>query len=323
MNASGVRRDSCGRGAAAVAVLACLVASAAGCRTGSWMSKPSWMSFGQKSTDPDRLTSAPAFAGDVTKPSATAKPYPTTSTPDSYSLPAATSQAATAPGGIPAAVTYGSTPPPAAVAETPPPAVPAAGTTASVAPQVGPYAASAGSEPSAPPAAAAPASSPWTSTAAAAGAQQPDRIDPAPATVSTAPPPWAAAPAAASPPPRYADARAASPGWTPAPLEPQSADGRYAASGTSRFGGGEMPAAASMLPQATPAAIMPSPPAELQPAPPAAAPPGAPTAPSRRPDPGYRPGGTSSYRPARSSLAGEPDSGVQPAAFEADARASF
>jgi hypothetical protein len=45
--------------------------------------------------------------------------------------------------------------------------------------------------------------------------------------------------------------------------------------------------------------------------------PGSITPPTRRPDPGYRPGGTSSYRPAKTLLAGEEaDEGVQPASFE-------
>ena len=40
----------------------------------------------------------------------------------------------------------------------------------------------------------------------------------------------------------------------------------------------------------------------------------APPTPTRRPDPGYRPGGTSTYRPSRTLLAG--DSGAEPAAIQ-------
>ena len=48
----------------------------------------------------------------------------------------------------------------------------------------------------------------------------------------------------------------------------------------------------------------------------------APPTPTRRPDPGYRPGGTSTYRPSRTILAGETGSepgGIQPVSFEAAA----
>lgn len=334
----GPHHAACGR----LCLLACLVVSAVGCRTGSWTTKPSWMTFGQKTTDPDRLSSAPAFAGDVPKPSATAKPYPTTSTPEAYSLPDAGAQAATAPGGVPAAVTYGSTPPPAELAKAAPP--PQAATTAPIAAQVGPYAASAGALPPETTAAASNPASGWTSAAPAAAGPPLVPTDPSPATVSTAPPPWATAsaameppaspaapasvspPASPAPPQRFADARASSPAWTPAPLDPSATAGRYAGSGTSRFSTGEMTtAAASMLPAPPPApATLPAPPTELQPTvPPMSPPAAAPAAPVRRPDPGYRPGGTSSYQPARSSLAGEPASAVQPAGFEADSGAAF
>lgn len=316
MNAVCVRRDSFVRSAALVAVVVGgVVAPATGCRSGSWVTKPSWMTFGQKPEDADRLASAPAGAGDVPKPSAIAEPYPTTSTPAGYSLPDATAQAATAPGATPAAVTYGATPPPAATAAALVP--PASSAAPPIAPQVGPYASSVAAAPGAgsPATPGTPAEAAWSTPPLAA--IPPATTEPPPATVSTAPPPWAATPAAApgtTPPERFADARAASPAWTPAPLEPPPADGRYAASGTSRFSGGAMPSAASSAPAATPAAV----PAELPSAvePPAAGMPSSPAAPLRRPDPGYRPGGTSSYRPARSSLAGDPPAGVQPASYQ-------
>lgn len=313
-----------------VAAIGCLAVSAPGCRSGSWVSKPSWMTFGQKAEDAGPLSSAPAFAGDVPKPSATAQPYPTTSTPEGYSLPDATAQAATAPGAAPAAVTYGSTPPPAAVAAAPT-SSPSPTTSTAIAPQVGPYAATSPATPvgaavsptePSPPAWSTPALAAVPPTTAAATTAS---TDPAAATVSTAPPPWAsgatsppAASAAASPPQRYADARAASPAWTPAPLDgPPITAGRYAESGTSRFSTGAVPAAASMLPATPP---------ELQPAtaapatlPVPASDPATPAAPVRRPDPGYRPGGTSSYRPARATLGGDAPAGVQPVSFQAGA----
>jgi hypothetical protein len=49
--------------------------------------KPSWWSFGgSAAADPAELASAPAFEGDVKKPSDSAKPYPTTTTPNGYVL---------------------------------------------------------------------------------------------------------------------------------------------------------------------------------------------------------------------------------------------
>ncbi|MFM7108765.1 MAG: hypothetical protein ACKOZU_09250 [Planctomycetaceae bacterium] len=330
-------RDSIARATAGLAACGLLVACV-GCQTGSsWMAKPSWMPFGQKEPEAGPLSSKPALAGDVQKPSATAKPYPTTSTPESYAIPDAASQASTAPGASPAAVTYGSTPPPATTTT--------AATGGSVAPQVGPYSPSSSALPQEAPATgvgpAAATPSAWTAANAAGNPPPP---------VSTAPPPWAGTPAAAQSQ-RYADARAASPTWTPGVAEAQPGDGRYEASGTSRFTGGAVPsvgpaapavaepppadglsppagasrftnsatpaAAASMLPSIGPA-VTPAAPAELQP--PASTPPlPAPSAPQRRPDPGYRPGGTSNYRTTRSSLAAEPPSGVQPASFESPA----
>jgi hypothetical protein len=327
MSAIRVRRDLFVRGSARLAAIACLLTPAIGCKSGSWVSKPSWMTFGQKAEDAGRLSSAPAFAGDPQKPSATAKPYPTTSTPEGYTLPDPTAQASTAPGAAPAAVTYGVTPPPEATAVAT--SSLASRSSSPVAPQVGPYASSAAALPpevSASAASAAPPSSAWTgATAAAPPPAAAPAIAPVAAPVAAAAPAaWPGTPSPASsaePPQRFADARAASPAWTPATADPPSADGRYGSSGTSRFAtGGPAAASASVLPMAEPAtppfAVQPAataPPATLQPASPATP---ASSAPLRRPDPLYRPGNTSSYRPTRSSLAGPSSSGVQPASFE-------
>jgi hypothetical protein len=303
-------------------VLAVVSSLASGCKSGSsWAAKPAWWSFGQ--TPPaaaDKLGAAPAFSGDATKPSATAKAYPTTSTPQGYALDNAAPAAA-------APVTYGVTPPPQAAPANiaqwspsasggPPPAA-AAGASA-IAPQVGRYAtdtASAASPPAAP-AVSTERPSAWAAT------------PPPPASQPTAPPPAA---------PRMADARAAGPDWTgsadavPPPATPTS---RYSAA-SSRFSGsadatpaaGAWPAppaadpvpAPAAPPFAAPAAAPSTMPASLPaevPAPGGLPPLAPPSQPMRRPDPGYRPGGTSSYRPARSSIAGEPGGGVQPASFE-------
>jgi hypothetical protein len=293
----------------------CVSSLAIGCKTGSWAAKPAWWSFGQ--TQPaagNGLAAAPTFEGDATKPSATAKPYPTTSTPQGYVLDGS--------GGPPVAdaapVTYGVTPPPTAapanLAQWSPPAAaaPAAGGAGAIAPQVGPYATNT-AVPASPPAAPVAANEPAAALAAV--------------------PPMS--PAAVAPAPRMADARAASPDWTGTAnaVSPPSPSGRYGAVGSSRFAGGQdVPAAAAF--SAVPADATP-PPAALPPASPFAIPaaaPGAvpaevsapealppltsPAAAPRRPDPGYRPGGTSSYRPGRSSIAADDGGGVQPAAFE-------
>jgi hypothetical protein len=123
---------------------------------------------------------------------------------------------------------------------------------------------------------------------------------------------------------RVADARGAESWGTSAASPPPAAgDSRYGGTG-SRFAGGAVAA-----PEA--AASFAAPPVEPPPAAPAAMPAIGPTAtpsslapptPTRRPDPGYRPGGTSSYRPSRTILAGETGSepgGIQPVSFEAAA----
>lgn len=336
--------------AVAVVAVACGVAASTGCRSGaSAMSAPSWWSFGGgKASDAEKLTAAPPFEGSLKKPSESATPYPTTTTPNGYALADATAGAAQQPvsppalaAAEPAAITYGSQPAaPAMAAATPstavtaPPAQPAG---PSIAPQVGPYASLADSPPSATPApamVAAPASGAFPATAGyepAAPARTPD-------------PYGLAAPSAANP-------------AGPAAVDPVSPASRYAAVPGSRFGGASfggppsapplepaasaLPSAAALPASAPPLSVSPPPaasplsaapsPAVAPPLPSTPALPGAPpppatpaTAPPRRPDPGYRPAGTSSYRPTRAILvdsAPAAPSAVRTASFETPAPA--
>jgi hypothetical protein len=300
--------------------LVLLVAVAAGCKSGSWGAKPSWWGFGGTAPT-SSLATAPGFDKDVVKPSETAKPYPTTSTPEGYALSPATKTDASQPTGAaapalvaPSTVTYGAAPPTAAPAQPSPSATVAA--PAQIGPQVGPYASIQPQAQTPPP---------------------PGAIDPAAAATAG----LAAAPAfgdAQPPAARYADARA-SESWAASPppvaatggMQPMSppaaqGDARYGQAAGSRFGA---PAAFEPPPAAPPAAAPLEPataaPSATAPAvvPPPAAPgnplPGGISPPQRRPDPGYRPGGTSSYRPSRTILAGDepPAAGVMPASFEA------
>jgi S-DNA-T family DNA segregation ATPase FtsK/SpoIIIE len=300
---------------------------APGCKSSSWGTKPSWWSFGG-TTPPASLAAAPAFDGEVTKPSEAAKPYPTTETPAAYSLtdstrtdptagPAANPTASPSAVLDPTTVTYGSTPPAAepAAPQAAPTATAAAQSPSAIGPQVGPYASL---QPTAPaavdPAAAATAgfaAAPAFGTAAPPAQDRYASADPG-VVAPRGPDAWAAPPAA-------------------------SGDSRYGAATASRFSGGDpqppfqpSPAMAEPAPAAIPAAGF-TPGGSIDPAPsvptppPAAAPtaggdvlPGGIAPPKRRQDPGYRPGGTSSYRPNRAILAGdEPPTGVLPASFEA------
>jgi hypothetical protein len=345
-----------GRRATQVACLVCLAALATGCKTGSSMSS-SWLGLGMGGPDPATLAEAPPFEGNTTKPSATAKPYPTTSTPESYALqqealPEAAGQVAAAAPQTP--VTYGSTPVPAEQ----PAAATAAVATAAPAAQVGPYQQmpAAPAQPSAAagfPAAATMANdttagygqpqsrfsqaSPGVTSPAADLSSQPSgrfsavadqRVAESQPTAASAtaafgsrygsPPPAAAAsPVTAAEAGQYGTAPAAS---------------RYGGTTASAFGSPDTQSPPPVVtpPAATPAAtsfpepaVMPEQPAgpigEGLPAPPT----------SRRPDPGYRPGGTSSYRAAQPIYAEAPlsvpataatpaDEQVTPASFEAE-----
>lgn len=299
-----------------------------GCKSGSWGAKPSWWS--SSGTPPaSSLTAAPSFDKDVAKPSETAKPYPTTSTPEGYALSDATKTdagrvAASPPGLVePTAVTYGATPPPAA-AQPPVAASPATVAGQTVGPQVGPYASL---QPQSPMPTPPPPASIDPAGAATAGMAAAPAFGEANPPLAQMPP---AQPLAAQPPAeRYADA-SGSQAWAasppPAATPPAAAapgiDGRYGDVNASRFGA---PAAGFAAP---PAAAPPIAPIETQPAASPAAPPpaaggdvlpGAIAPPKRRPDPGYRPLGTSSYRPGQTILTGDEPAaaGVVPASFEA------
>jgi hypothetical protein len=328
-----------------------------GCRTSSWTAPSSWSMFSSQPKNADKLAAGVAAPGDLTKPSATAQPYPTTSTPQSYSLAGGT----TAPpaGGVAQAgasrtndmgpVVYGSTPP---AASTAPPALAAAPTIgasppagpplSTISPQVGPYAPSSSAAPggfaaaAAPPAAMSPELPPFSAT-------PPERL------AENQPSFPAAAGASAS-----GVSSQSGPSWGGASADALAGESRYA-TGASRFSSpADAAPAASSWPtpppaQTTPGAdpstgfqplLTPPPATEIQPpaavptppeaqapgsqtpafqspgfqpqpaAPPSAIP--AATPPARRPDPGYRPGGTSSYRPGADILN---DRSVQPVSF--------
>ena len=143
-----------------VGICGLLMSVAPGCRSGATaMAAPSWWSFGgSAAADPSKLTSAPPFDGKIPKPSESATPYPTTTTPKGYEVTEATKAApaigatAAAPSAEPTAVTYGTKPPatpqPSGMqqAAAAPPSNPAA-----IAPQVGPYASLAGQTPASEP----------------------------------------------------------------------------------------------------------------------------------------------------------------------------
>lgn len=327
MNVNVAGRSCPAWSAAALVIGGLLVAGATGCKTGTASMKPSWWTFGGgPKEEAAKLAAAPTFNGGTEKPSASAKPYPTTTTPNGYVLNGATPSVGAVTAADPAAaaapVTYGVTPPPAkadpvAIATAPAAATsaPPAGSLSAISPQVGPYAALP-SEPPAAPNDLPPLQAIGAAAPAAAGA----------AGYGTLPP-------SATPPDmqRVADARGSA-GWPAQQPAAVSAGSRYESVSGSRFGGGgsaidqalpppaaatfpaaAMPAALEPLPAAPPSAaaplaVPPSAPATGFPPPPAAGVPSAVPAsvpPPRRPDPVYRPGGTSSYRPNRAILAAD------------------
>ncbi len=349
--------------AVTAAILFGCALTSAGCKTGTAFTKPSWWTLGGGKADVGTLASAPPYEGDVKKPSETAKPYPTTSTPNGYVISGSSGAPGLAAQGTSAQptapVVYGSTPPAptlptastAAVPNAPTASEPSAVGGQALGPQVGPYATLAGDAippPGQPLPPIGPSSMPATPTSVpaetplpgmaggafpAAAPAQASAFDPAAARMADSrfAPPAAAAvgPAATSP-------------SVSAPLaaEAVSAGGsRYGGSTGSRFGGAAeagFPAAAG--PSASPASYgrpddtlstpsespfgTPSTPAPTAaPAVPAATPgllqPSG--QPIRRPDSGYRPGGTSNYRQSRSLLADEAAPAadtVRTAAFE-------
>jgi len=334
------------------------VLPATGCKTGSSLSKPSWWTFGGgPKVAGDSLASAPPYSGDIKKPSETAKPYPTTSTPAGYAIgsPAAgPADTAAQPfqGPTPQApVVYGTTPPPVATTASAAPAAPPAQATA-IAPQVGPYAAT-GGDPIPPPGQPLPPIAPSMSAAmpsmaagsgmGASGMPATSSTLPAEAALpntaysafSSTPSGAGAVPAMPQPAPRLADARGSDPAAPiPAAALPAAAavsgGSRYSSQTASRFSGSAE--AASFQPNvgAPPAAYGNPVEQPYTPAAPAAQPipSGGPATPGllqpsanpvRRPDPVYRPFGTSSYRPSRAILAEDlapAGVGVQTAAYE-------
>jgi hypothetical protein len=326
----GDRRCGSAFGQLGVGLLFAIAIVSSGCRSGtSTFSSPSWWAFGNSAgSDPEKLAAAPPFDGKtadgkITKPSQTATPYPTTTTPNSYSVADATRGLPNDPAAVAtapveqAAVTYGSTPPPAAVAQTP------AAAGATISSMTSPMTAPSTMPSTTPMAAAPPPGGPQVGPYASLPGQIPTAGNAQP----LVPPPLADAPASGFPATAgYEPAARMADASTPAAADP-TATSRYSSSTSSRFGGGlepppsAPPAASALLPAAplTPPPAASSIPQSVPP-PTQGAVPSPP--PARRPDPGYRPGGTSSYRPARSILADEqptPPSAVRTAAYEVPA----
>lgn len=375
----------------AAAILASLLPTV-GCKTGTSFAKPSWWTLGgTPKPEGDTLASAPPYGGGIAKPSESAKPYPTTTTPGGYVITGSAGPSATVAQQFQAPqsqtpVVYGSTPLPQSTSIAAGPATTAASPMAgsqsmppSIAPQVGPYA-TLGGDSIPPPGQPLPPFAPSTSTgmsgmsgmsglsgaggmstsAGTSGMSGAGGTSPMPSEATLPNSAYssfslpAANPAGVElPPARMADARASDPAATiPAAALPVEAAGayggsRYSTARESRFAGAE-PASFPATPSPSPtsygspveAPLPTSPSAFPAIAPPAAAPPTGPrrmsvpeslapgllepgVQPVRRPDPVYRPGGTSSYRPSRAILADDsaPASmAVQSASYEEPAQ---
>lgn len=344
-------------GSSLVPVLVAAVALATvGCRGGmKSFTAPKWPGFGDtksKGIEAPALAAAPTTSGPIQKPSAGASPYPTSSTPAGYVVADPVAAAGTAPGVIqtaatdPPAVTYGVTPAIPApgtdpVSTSAPPMTPVERTTP-IAPQVGPYA----SLP-APPAAAETAVAPGIPSGEVPGRMPPGLDAPSsppstfPATAGYEPARGAAESSFAPAPPAPAAGPMLVPVAPAAVSHNDGVDARYASRGGSRFGSGAAVAeplaaeappapAASAFPATqfdAPTAAAPPAPSVAVPAPvlpaPASLPPqnpdGLTAPPVRRPDPVFRPGGTSSYRPAEQIFADDATvapSPVRTASFE-------
>ncbi len=330
-------------GLVAVAILA-----VSGCKTGGTGSPLAWWPGSSKgSADNEKLASAPSFDGKVEKPSETQRPYPTTTTPQSYAIDGQKppSLASTATTTAPPASAGGNSPDaygtrgPVAASSQAAPSTPA--TPGGVAAQVGPYQGwpagggpTATAPPSPPPAPAGLTATP-SSPATPATAGSSAALGFGSASSMT--------PDALEPPARYADSRfgeaaAAAPSFSAASSSSSSSatasepepSSRYSTSGASQFGSQPFAAAA---PPPSPSAAPPQ--AALGVGDPSAVPPqtgvnrlrapngsaGPSTPPARRPDPGYRPGGTSTYRPSQ-AIVGEPadDGPVRQASFQSPLR---
>lgn len=354
-----IARARHGRRAALLPLLVAVVTlSAGGCRGGlKTFAAPKWPGFGDaksKPIDAPALAAAPTSTGPIVKPSAGATPYPTSSTPAGSVVVDPVAASGPTPGGViqtaatdPTAVTYGVTPPMSVaerdVASQPAPPLTPIDRAAPIAPQVGPYA----SLPAPPPAAetavapgipaadVGPAAPPAFEAAAAppsgfpsTAGYEPSRPDfaapsPPPAAPSAAPQlvPVAPAAAAAAATAGGVEARYASRGGSrfgnpSAAPEPLGADSTAASAGTG-LSAPQADAAPVVAPLAAPPAPAPAVPAPASLTPPS--PDGLTSPPVRRPDPVFRPGGTSSYRPAEQIFADDPavaPSPVRTASFE-------
>ena len=353
-------------GTVQLSCLLVLITSGTGCKSGASMGT-SWGSFGMGGPDPATLAEAPAFEGDTTKPSANAQPYPTTSTPDSYalqpndqSLPVGSGDQP-APGVIAATtpptqspVTYGSTSP----TEQPTTPDPSAVAVASPQPQVGPYQTVPTAISDAPDALAKAATANAATASASPAFGTTSRFSTSSSLAGTPPPPMESSVASGrfsgledqrvaglQPSSTMAGSRFSSPPAVASPVAPAfSQADPSTASATSRFSQmTSSPGAESSFRKPQPetrqsASTTTSSKESPLTAPqshqlleePMQAPPVPPT--SRRPDPGYRPGGTSSYQLASpiivhspapeqhlESIGGqlEPGQDIAPASFEA------
>jgi hypothetical protein len=285
-----------------------LLSVAGGCRSGSSWSKPSTWAFGGGGATEESLASAPAFDGAVQKPSETSTPYPTTTTPEGYVLTGSEgvgdAVAAVEPSRQPTPITYGQTnPAPAQPMTSPAPAL-AADAGSPARPQVGPYQ-------SLSPASNSVAAGPFPQTARGeAGSSGAESgfggiTESAPAAAASAGSRYAAlAPPAQQqiappgPPVGAVEAAAAVSAPIGSRYGAEMSSSRYGTASSQAFVPTETPAIA---PAAMPAEVIAPPPGRYLEAPPT--PMQTPANPGRPADHGYRPGGTSSYRPAEAIFA--------------------
>ena len=319
--------------------------SASGCKTGTTSANKSWWPLtGTSNAEKEKLATAPLFEANPKKPSESATPYPTTSTPNGYVVTDTPDASTKAKEKSEVAlistpqrpITYGSSPSTTAShLESKPASI-----TTGLGPQVGPYASKPLDSPLANPGASSPSGSfsqspsapPRPSSGFGSSIGSSEFASPA-ASPSEALMSGGAAGSTAPPAARMADTRYP---------DPVGNGSRYSSGSPSRFGSAEDASATRSPAQEYPAAqastatpplqgLSPNPSAIAQPpygtgsispaatnprafespAPAADAPRqkeasgNSPGVPTRRADPGYRPGGTSSYKPTRSLLVDE------------------
>lgn len=286
-----------------------LLSAAGGCRSGSSWSKPSTWAFGGGGASEESLASAPAFEGAVQKPSETSTPYPTTTTPDGYVLTGSEgvgdAVAAVEPSRQPIPITYGQTDPSQAQpALSPAPAL-AADAGSSARPQVGPYQSL---SPTTNPVAAGPFPQASRGESGFAGVTEttPAAAAPAGSRYAALTPPAQQQVAPAGPPVGAVEAAAAVSAPIGSRYGAEMSSSRYGTASSPAFMPAETPAIA---PATMPSEVIAPPPGRYLEAPPT--PTQTPAAPSRPADHGYRPGGTSSYRPAEAIFA---EGGTKPQA---------